>query len=81
MKERVEGSCASCGGEVEIGCLLGNIASVNLYEYGLQWFAGEPTRKKNLLELGEPIGKFEIGKGSYALGYRCRQCRTITLEY
>jgi hypothetical protein len=74
-------SCPYCGGELEYGCLLGNIASLNLFEYGLQWFAGEPTWSKNLMQLGEPIGKFEIGKGSYALGTHCKNCRKIMLDY
>lgn len=81
MSENQGRSCPFCGSELEIGCLLGNIPNLALSEYGLQWFSGEPTWSMNLLQLGDPIGKFEVGKGSYAVGARCTKCRKITLDY
>lgn len=81
MKEGESVKCPYCSGELEVVCLLGNIQHVTLTEYGLQWFEGKPTWTKNLMKLGEPIGEFGIGKGSYALGNRCRKCRKIILDY
>ena len=81
MKKDDSEKCPYCEGQLDEGCVLGNISSLNNFEYGLQWFDGPPSWKKNLLELGEPLGKFETWKGSYILGHRCRACRKIILNY
>lgn len=74
-------TCPFCTGPLDGGCILGNISALNDLEHGLQWFAGEPTWKNNLMKLGEPVGKFKTLVGSYALGKRCRKCRKIILDY
>ena len=72
--------CPFCSGPVETGSLLGNI-NFPYVQDGFQWFGGEPTVWKNLMELGDPIGKVESLKGAYVTGFRCNKCRKIVLSY
>lgn len=72
--------CPFCGSLAEIGCMLGNTNFASVRD-GFQWFPGEPTAWKNLMELGEPMGKNEFLKGAYMTGYRCHKCRKVNLSY
>ena len=84
MNQSGENICPFCEDLLEEGYVVGdtgNSVKVGLLDYPLQWFDGQPTRKKSLMELGEEIGKVEAFIGSYALGRRCKKCRKVILDY
>jgi hypothetical protein len=68
-------ACPICGGEVEIGCLLGKDSLL-----GFQWYEGDPSFWKNLVPHGESVGATELLAGTYMTGARCRNCRKIMLD-
>lgn len=81
MNEETDQTCPYCNGELERGFLLGDVPRFSLIRLGLQWFPGEPAWSRTMMELGEQVGTVEFGKGVYAKGTRCRNCRKITLDY
>ena len=84
MTKISKNNCPYCGGSLEAGHLVGDIADsirTAILGFTLQWFDGEPSWQKSFTQLGEPVGTTEVTKGSYALGKRCRDCRKIILDY
>jgi hypothetical protein len=64
--------CPNCGVEMEKG-FFGCESS--------EWTRPSWFKKKTLLALGgEPLGKFNLTM-SYFQGSRCRECRTLVLNY
>ena len=65
-------NCPNCGKEMEkgfFGCESSEMTRPS-------WF-----KKKTILALGgEPLGKFHLDM-SYFQGSRCRECRTLVLNY
>jgi hypothetical protein len=84
MTESGEELCPFCGECLQGGHLVGDVADSvrsTINGYTLQWLEGEPSWKKSFMQIGEPVGKTEVTKGSYALGKRCQRCRKIILDY
>jgi hypothetical protein len=69
-------SCPLCGGEIEIGCLLGKDTL-----FGFQWYAGDPTLWKNMIPHGDSVGRYDLFSGTHMTGFRCQSCRKIVLDY
>jgi hypothetical protein len=69
--------CPFCGGEVEIGCLMGTDSLL----FAFQWYEGDPSFWKNLFPHGQEVGETGLLHGTYVTGMRCLKCRKIVLDY
>ena len=75
--------CPICGEAAEVGTLMGNADHNSFVDNGLVWSRGEPSFVKNLFPMlagGEPIGDWELFKGTSIRGLRCRKCNRIILD-
>ena len=68
--------CHFCGGDVEIGCLMGKDSL-----FAFQWYEGDPSFLKNLFPHGESVGSTDLLHGTHVTGVRCLKCRKIVLDY
>lgn len=68
--------CPFCGGEVEIGCLMGKDSL-----FAFQWYKGDPSFWKNLIPHGQSVGATDLLHGTHMTGVCCLKCRKIVLEY
>jgi hypothetical protein len=67
----------------EVGSLLGNADYQSMVDNGLVWTRGEPSMLKNIFPMfsgGEPVGDWELFKGTSIRGLRCTKCNRIILE-
>ena len=79
-----EDQCPYCRNSLELGHIVGNVTdsiAAKVYGFTLQWYEGDPSWQKSLLQLGDPVGATGVFEGSYALGKRCTNCRKIILDY
>ena len=67
-------TCPFCGGEVEIGCVMGPHAE-------LFWYQGKPSFWRALVPHGEFVGKTGSSPWPHMPGVRCQKCRKIVLDY
>jgi hypothetical protein len=67
---------------MEVGCVMGNTGN---FMTGFRWFPGDPTIARNIFGVfmvgSEEVGTFELLKGAYMKGSRCRKCRKLFLDY
>jgi hypothetical protein len=68
--------CSFCGGDIELGCLLGKDSV-----FAFQWYAGAPSFWKNVIPHGESVGQTDLLYGTFTTGWRCCKCRKIVLDY
>lgn len=76
-------TCPICKNIAEDGFLNGNANPNSFVDNGLVWFSGKPNFIKNLfpfLSEGEPIGEWEMDKGTTIKGLRCHHCNKIILD-
>jgi hypothetical protein len=70
-------TCPICGESAERGCVYGADRSL------LKWAAGPPSWVSNVetaMGVGDPVGQWRLGAGTYAEGVRCKACQRIILN-